>query len=225
MKLLKQFIKTVTSRFVYRVSAYHPIYIRKSMNPKIYEFIGLGGKTYVLKKIKKKLRKIRLRFDENLYKSSLNQTPSLSNLIFEIIEESKYHPGFHYFIFSALEKSLLQEQFIKNYDQFWDEGIIKQCLHFVIKIKRRNPEYLAELLNSHFFIFILPPQETILNRYSLREGIVSVESKKKLGDYIHNKTNILNEFLEFLKIYNIPHYVLNDSTSDEINRLSNELNL
>jgi len=202
-------LKKIALKRGFFIKGYHPIYIQESQNSKIIEFIGLGGKTFLLKKTAKLigLKKIKPNF------SSYDQEIIVYNDFLRAFHELSIEVNDHFKRYSQLLDTLTLLNKYRAFDQYWDEGIVKRNLNLILRMCESEPNSVIPFLKNIAFIVVLPKSNLLIaKRYTNRDGLKNIKSKI---DWIEQYRMQVLDFLKILDKHAI-EYILVDG--EDVNR-------
>lgn len=210
---LRNLIKSVFERLGYKLVGFHYIYLRKVPSPCVVEFIGLAGKTHLLKHIVelndfKRVKPI-VKHELN-YNDLSDETKFIISEIFSVNVELSYSTRL-----SLLNKLILFQNY-NNFIQMWDEGFVKESLIFVLDLIDKFPNLMANFFAGHKFVIVLPPIDKIVNRYYKRDKPLITYDKYYLlrSKMFFQQKSSLESFIKFCIAYEIDHLVIQGEDSD-----------
>jgi hypothetical protein len=206
-------VKYIFEKLGYKITGYHHIYLKKSQPPSVVEFIGLAGKTYLLKNIVKSSDLKRVKpimnrdFDLNLIG---DESKFIIKEIFDLNTELSYETRL------SLFTKLMLSQNYKDYCQLWDEGFVKEGLSFILALTDKFPHLMVSLFRDFKFVIVSPPLDKVVNRYYNRDKplITYAEYFDLNADSFLKKISYLESFIHFCSLNEIDHIVIQGEDQD-----------
>jgi deoxyadenosine/deoxycytidine kinase len=195
MQKIKSYIKHWIQKYGYRIEGYHHIYLMDSDEPRVFEFIGLAGKTHTLKRLSKEIGLMKIKPN---YKDEMLVTQKIQDLdlFLKLSQVLSKRTDFYQRFKQMFDKMILVNQY-KDFNQFWDEGIIKSHIDIFLELYEDDPKITVKFLKRMAFIIVLPDDINIIkNRYLKRSGLADIGNG--LADYINNSIRAVNAFIKIL---------------------------
>lgn len=189
----------------------------------IVEIIGLGGKTTLLKELKKrrlfKLKKIKPNYSEiELRREEISNQIVEKKLFYSAVKIVLESGSFYYQIQRILEKLILYSKYSTDFSIITDEGLIKGNLKLINGLVLRGDSSLKRYLSRFLFIILLPDIELVIERYINRNSTPSY-NKEKLRNYIYEEYNNTSIFLNYLESNHFPFILIKDNDSNSVDKV------
>ena len=166
-----------------------------SDEPRVFEFIGLAGKTYNLKRLSKEIGLMKTKPNYNVAMLDTQKIHDLE-LFLKLSQVLSKRTDFIHRFKEFFDKMIIVNQY-RDFNQFWDEGIIKSHIDIFIELYKDSPKIIVNFLKRMAFIIVFPDDINLIrNRYLRRSGDADIGNE--LADYINKTLIAVNDFIEIL---------------------------
>lgn len=219
--MIKIYFQRLVLKAGYSVRGFHHIYLRKSINPYLIEFIGLGGKTFLLKKLSKRLNLKRVKPNFLKLDSKISFDNGVDKFLKAIHGLLIGRDNLYAVYNSLLEKLVILNKYI-DYDQFWDEGMVKGSISYILELYDLDPESIIQFISNFVFIVVLPESRLLIaERYSKRDNL---KITKDFIETIDFRKQLILRFVEILETHGVHHIIVSGvNTTYDIELIENFL--
>lgn len=217
--MIKQVIRRINIIGInyYRIS---PVFMRDYKRPLHVEIIGYGGKTHLLKKlaVNFNLKRKHILTHKHISNSRLESHRLLFTKLFSVIIFQ--HEDYLQKISRIINKIYQFYTIENNGLVFYDEGLVKEIIPYIVEIDPIIPKEVKSFLNTFCFIVVVSDLELTIKRIIFRDNIVKSSRIEEIESYTILYAEIIKDFINILKKNDLLYYVYqNDGNPDNYNRL------
>jgi hypothetical protein len=206
--MIKIYLQRLILKTGYCIRGFHHIYLKKSNHPYVIEFIGLGGKTFLLKKLSKRLNLTRVKPNFLNLDSKIGFDSGVESFLRSFHGLLLGRDNFYSIYNSVLEKLVILNKYV-NYKQFWDEGIVKKNIRDILELYEIDQESVIKFIKNFVFIVVLPESTLLIaDRYSKRDN---TEVTEEFIEEIESKKQCIVKFVEILETHGLNYTVVSGS--------------
>lgn len=217
--MIKQVIRRINIIGInyYRISH---VFMRDYKRPLHVEIIGYGGKTHLLKKlaVNFNLKRKHILINKHISNSRLESHRLLFTKLFSGIMFQ--HEDYLQKISRIINKIYQFYTLENNGLVFYDEGLVKEIIPYIVEIDPIIPKEVKSFLNTFVFIVVVSDLELTIKRIIFRDNIVKSSRIEEIESYTILYAEIIKDFINILKKNDLLYYVYqNDGNPDNYNRL------